>query len=149
VAVIGIGNVLLRDEGIGIHVIEAVKQALGEDTKDVCLLDAGTSPDVLLTVEPVKKLIIVDAAFGDCEAGSIYRFQIDDITATGGQMRSMHEISLGDWLHLRQTLGLGPEEVILFGLQPKEIDWGIEPSPEVAERIPEMVNLVLEEARKC
>ena len=149
VAVVGIGNMLLKDEGIGLHVIEAMKQTEACGAEDLCLLDAGTSPDVLLTLEAIKKLIVIDAAFGDCEPGSIYRFELDDIEPLGSHMQSMHDISLPEWLHIRKTLGLGPEEVIVFGVQPKEIEWGLEPSPEVAERIPEMVNLVLEEARIC
>ncbi len=149
VAVVGIGNVLLKDEGIGVHVIEAMKEALAGTTDDLCLLDAGSSPDVLLTLDQVNKLIVVDAASGDCEPGTIYRFQLDGMEAVGGQVRSMHEMSLAEWLQIRQTLGLGPKEVVVFGLQPKEIEWGLEPSAEVARRIPEVVNLVLEEARKC
>lgn len=148
VAVVGIGNVLLKDEGIGVHVIEAMKQALDDGTEDVCLVDAGTSPDVLLSLE-AKKLIVLDAAFGDCEPGTIYRFQLDDIEPIGSQARSMHEMNLAEWLHIRKVLGLGPREVVVFGLQPKEIGWGLEPSAEVARRIPDVVNLVLEEARKC
>jgi len=147
VAVVGMGNVLLKDEGIGVHVIEAMKEGGAAD--GLQLLDAGTSPDTLLSLEKLNKLIVVDAALGDCAPGTIYRFRLEDIQPVTAQARSMHDISLAEWLQIRRTLGLGPQEVVVFGLQPKDIEWGLEPSAEVAQRIPEVVNLVLEEARKC
>ena len=139
--VMGIGNVLLKDEGIGCHVV----QALGEvDLSDVEIIDGGTSSDVLQLSEDVDKLIIVDAVKGGGMPGQIYRFHIEDVTLEHKPLLSLHDISLIDSLKLMQ-LWHKIDEAVIIGIEPKDLGWGLELSPELRERIPRIIDAILAE----
>jgi hydrogenase maturation protease len=145
---VGVGNLLLKDEGIGVHVAHALKQMGLDNGRNLDILDGGTCPDVILSLDSVEKLIIVDAAEGNCEPGTIYRFRPGDVTGRA-EACSAHEVSLSHSLMMLDALGVKPKDVVIFGIQPKEVDWGLEPSVELAERIPEIARLVVEETTKC
>jgi hydrogenase maturation protease len=148
--VLGIGNILLKDDGIGVHVARALQDMEVENVDDVQVIDGGTCPDVILSLEKVDRLIIVDAAEGECEPGTVYRFRPEDLPRESNlEAHSLHEVSFTESLQMLDNLGLKPDNIIIFGVQPREIDWGLEPSNELTERIPEIVRLVLEETRKC
>jgi hydrogenase maturation protease len=143
IAVVGVGNLLLKDEGIGIHVVRALQESPLPD--GVVVIDGGTSPDVLDYLEPADKLVIIDAAEAGGEPGAIYRFRPDDVTLETGEAISLHELGLISSLKTMSLLGKTPPEVIIIGIQPKEIDWGMELSPELKEKVPEIVRVVLKE----
>ena len=143
VAVVGVGNLVLKDEGIGVHVAHALQEL---DLPDgVSVIDGGTSPDVLDYLEPADKLIIIDAAEGGDSPGTIYRFHPDDLTLESRELISLHELGLMSSLKMMSLLGKAPQEVIIIGVQPKEIDWGTELSTELQEKIPEIINVALKE----
>lgn len=143
VAVVGVGNLVLKDEGIGVHIAHALQEL---DLPDgVAVIDGGTSPDVLDYLEPADKLIIIDAAEGGDSPGTIYRFHPDDLTLETGELISLHELGLMSSLKMMSLLGKAPQEIIIIGVQPKEIDWGMELSPELQEKVPEIVRIVLTE----
>jgi len=73
IVVIGVGNLLLKDEGIGIHAVQALQEL--DFPPDVKLIDGGTSPDIIAYTRAGDKLIIVDAAKAGGEPGTIYRFK--------------------------------------------------------------------------
>jgi len=138
--ILGIGNVLLRDEGIGCHIVRALKEI---PLSNVRVIDAGTSPDVLF-FEDADKLIVVDAAKGGGTPGEVYRFKLDDMALEWKSFLSLHEIGLVDNLLLMKLLhNIG--ETIIIGIEPKEIDWGLELSPELQEKIPQIVEVILAE----
>jgi hydrogenase maturation protease len=143
VAVIGMGNMLLKDEGIGAHIAHALQELdLPQGTQ---IIDGGTSPDVLDYLEPAAKLIVIDAAEGGGTPGAIYRFRPEDLTTETGKLISLHELSLISSLKMTKLLKKEPQEVIIIGVQPKEIDWGTELSAELQAKIPEIVEVVLKE----
>lgn len=143
VAVVGVGNLVLKDEGIGVHIAHALQEL---DLPDgVAVIDGGTSPDVLDYLEPADKLIIIDAAEAGGTPGTIYRFHPDDLTLETGELISLHELGLMSSLKMMSLLGKAPQEIIIIGVQPKEIDWGMELSPELQEKVPEIVRIVLTE----
>jgi len=148
VAVLGVGNLLLKDEGIGVHVAHTLKEMGLDSGANLNILDAGTCPDVILSLDSVDKLIIVDAAEGNCEPGTIYRFRPGDV-ASSAEACSAHEMSFSHSLMMLDVLGAKPKDVVIIGVQPKEVDWGLEPSVELAQRIPDIVRLVVEETKKC
>jgi hydrogenase maturation protease len=143
IAVVGVGNLLLKDEGIGIHVVRALQELSLPD--GVVIIDGGTSPDVLDYLEPADKLVIIDAAEAGGVPGAIYRFRPDDVTLETGEAISLHELGLVSSLKTMSLLGKTPPEVIIIGIQPKEIAWGMELSPELKEKVPEIVRAVLKE----
>lgn len=145
VAVVGVGNLLLKDEGIGVHVAHALqKLALPHGVK---IVDGGTSPELLDYVETSEKLIIIDAVETGDTPGSVYRFRLDDLTTEASELISVHELNLISRLKMMRLLGKEPPETVIIGVQPKEIDWGTELSAELQEKIPEIGRVVLKEIR--
>ena len=139
--VLGIGNTLLRDEGIGCHVANALAEI---PLPDVEIIDAGTCPDVWQFIEDTDKLIIVDAVKGGGMPGQIYRFHLEDITLEQKPLLSMHDIGLVDNLilmQLRQNIG----ETVIIGVEPKDINWGLELSPELQGKMSQIIDTVLSE----
>jgi hydrogenase maturation protease len=139
--IVGIGNLLLSDEGIGCHVAQALE---GVSPPNVEVIDAGTCGDVSRLVEDADKLVIVDAARGGGTPGQIYRFHPEDITPERKPLLSVHDMSLLDSMMLvRAWRDVG--ETVIIGVEPKELGWGLELSPEVREKMPEIINAVLSE----
>jgi len=143
VVVFGAGNLLLKDEGIGVHIAHALKELNLPDGVEV--IDGGTSPDLLAYLEPADRLIIIDAVQARSEPGTIYRFHPDDLTTDSGGLMSLHEAGVMSGLRMMSLARNKPEEVIIIGIQPKEIDWGTELSPELEGKVPEIVRAVLKE----
>lgn len=143
IVVIGVGNLLQKDEGIGIHTVKALEEM--EMPDNVTIIDGGTSPDILACTRGGDKLIIIDAARAGGEPGAIYRFQPDDIVAESGETLSVHELGVPQNLRLMLLSGDEPSEVVIIGIEPKEIDWGIELSPELEMKIPEIISVVIKE----
>lgn len=139
--VLGIGNVLLKDEGIGCHVVHALD---GLSLPDVETIDGGTCPDVLELVEDVDKLVIVDAVMGGGMPGQIYRFRPEEVELEWKPFLSLHDTSLIDSLKLMQ-LRHGIGEAVIIGIEPKELDWGLELSPDLQKKMPQIIDAVLEE----
>ncbi|MCK5123812.1 MAG: HyaD/HybD family hydrogenase maturation endopeptidase [Dehalococcoidia bacterium] len=139
--VLGIGNTLLRDEGIGCHVANALAEI---PLPDVEIIDAGTCPDVWQFIEDTDKLIIVDAVKGGGMPGQIYRFHPEDVTLEQKPLLSMHDIGLVDNLvlmQLRQNIG----ETVIIGVEPKDINWGLELSAELQGKMSQIIDTVLSE----
>ncbi len=139
--VLGIGNTLLKDEGIGCHVAHALEAI---SLPDVQILDGGTCPDLLQFLEDTDKLIIVDAVEGGGTPGQIYRFHLEDITLEKKPLLSLHDTSLVDDLILTQPWHK-INETIIIGVEPKEINWGLELSPELQEKMPHIIDAILSE----
>jgi len=139
--VLGIGNALLRDEGIGCHVAHALEEI---PLPDIKIIDGGTCPDVLQFVEDADKLVIVDAVKGGGTPGQIYRFHLEDITLEQKPFLSLHDVGLVDNLMLIQ-LWHNISEAVIIGVEPREINWGLELSPELQEKMPQIIDTILSE----
>jgi len=139
--VLGIGNVLLRDEGIGCHVAHALEEI---PLPDVKIIDGGTCPDVLQFLEYTDKLVIVDAVKGGGTPGQIYRFHLKDITLEQKPFLSLHDVGLVDNLMLMQPWH-NISEAVIIGVEPREINWGLELSPELQEKMPQIIDTILSE----
>ena len=147
ILVLGIGNILLCDEGVGVRVIEQMQKMHLPD--DVELVDGGTAgADLLDVLAERRKVIVIDAVQADCEAGSVLQFTADDLVRPDGVGMSLHELGLGEALTMTKQLGCAPEEVIVFGIKPKELGCGLELSREIAASVPKVIKLVLAEIAK-
>jgi hydrogenase maturation protease len=139
--VLGIGNILLKDEGIGCHVVHALE---GIPLPDVQIMDGGTYPDVMQLLEDTDKLVIVDAVKGGGLPGQIYRFHLEDVTLEQKPFLSLHDMGLVDNLilmKLRHSIG----ETVIIGVEPREIEWGLELSPELQKKMPQIIDAILAE----
>jgi hydrogenase maturation protease len=147
IAVLGIGNLLLQDEGIGVHLVEKLSDIM--DNPDIKIIDAGTYPDFLSLVEDnLDKLIIVDAVKNGDTPGTIYRFDFDVVDLKGAPPFSVHDIGVVDSLRTMALFNKQPKSTVVIGIEPKIIDFGLELSPEVEEKLPKIIDLVLHEIKQ-
>lgn len=138
IVVLGIGNTLLADEGVGVHVIERLRSEY-PDSDELEFVDGGTLSFTLADVMAgTDQLIIIDAAELDSPPGSISLFKneaLDDYLGRG-KRRSVHEVGLLDLLAITHLTGDLPARRALIGIQPQKVDWGESPCDEVAAAIP-------------
>lgn len=142
--VVGVGNLLLSDEGVGIHV---VKQLMGMALPpEVEVIDGGVSGLGLMgTLVGADRLIVIDAVRAGEAPGSIYRFGTEDLTKYPERYKmSVHEISIVEVLHLSMLLGRTPKTTII-GVEPRSLEMGMDLSPEIHARVPRIIELVFEE----
>ena len=144
ILVLGIGNILLSDEGIGVHVIEALQ---GTDLPgNVELVDGGTAgADLIDVLSDRRKVIVVDAMDANCEPGSILRLRPTDLMPQASASVSLHEIGLLETLQMVAHIGSAPDEVVIFGVKPKRLAPGLELSEELKASVPRVVESVLAE----
>lgn len=142
VCVLGVGNSLLQDDGIGVHVIAALRTDFHGDWPGTgCepeLIDAGTVGLALLPIiEDATMLVVVDATELGQPPGAVRVFrdgQIDRLLS--GKRRTVHELALADLFAAAALRGRTPARRALIGIQPGCTDWGLHPTPAVAAAIP-------------
>lgn len=144
IAVLGIGNLLLSDDGVGVHVIKKLQEEY-EFPDSVELIDGGTKGlDLLPLFEGKDKILIVDAANFRKEPGTIDTVEGDKIPAFLSSKLSVHQIGLPDTLFAAKLMDITPAEMSLIGIQPKSMETGIELSEEIKDRMEQLINKVLE-----
>ena len=122
---------------------------------NVEVIDGGTAGlDMLLSQESLGKLVVVDATRAGKKAGTIYKArlkagEIDKLTRIFSRDEdlkiSSHQFGLIDALAAAEKMNCAPREIVIIGVEPKEINYGLELTEQVRRRIPEIVNTVLEE----
>ncbi len=147
VAVLGVGNILLSDDGAGVHVLKELEKC--GLPQGVELLEGGTAGmDLLYLVEEVDSLIVVDSVDAGAEPGTIFKFNPNDISLIPGAHNfSLHQPGLIETMNAGRVLCKLPPQVTIFGIQPKCVDWGLDLSPELQVQIPELALLVAKEVR--
>jgi len=139
--VLGIGNVLLRDDGAGVHAATQLKAAVGLKGDSVRVLDAGTLSFALLPdVQDSAALIVIDAAREGLEPGTVTVREdvaMDVFVRRSG--RSVHEVGLADLLDMARLSGHLPLRRALIGIEPGVVEWGVECTPAVAAALPAAV----------
>jgi hydrogenase maturation protease len=144
--VLGIGNLLMRDEGVGPHAVRAL--AAGRLPEGVECMDGGTlGADLLDAIADRRKLIVIDAVSADARPGSVFKYALDDFEPGAGAV-SLHECGVLETLGMAGMLGCAPEEVVIFGVQPGDVRLGLSLSPDVAGAIPRLLEAVLAEAAR-
>jgi hydrogenase maturation protease len=148
IIVLGLGNPLMSDEGIGVCVVERLqKQAAKFPHAE--FIDAGTGGmNVLHLIANRKKAVIVDCAMMGEKPGTIKRFTPDDIKSVKQISHlSLHDVDILKVLELSRQLGECPEEVIIFGIEPAKIEQGGTTSAIIAAMIDEYVEIVAQSLR--
>jgi len=137
IAVVGIGNSLLTDDGAGIHTLE--RFAEGNEDDDVNCLDGGTVGLALLDrLENLNGLIALDAMKLGKEPGAITVLLGEDMDShLRNQHGSVHEVGLSDLMDAMRLRGELPDNRALIGIEPEDMDWGTEPTAAVAAALPE------------
>lgn len=137
ILVLGLGNTLLSDDGIGVHVVEALRAEYAERA-DIDFRDGGTLGLALLPdVESSSALILVDAAEVGASAGDVRCYVGPDMDARLlGKKRTAHEVAAADLLDAAALTGMRPERRALVAVQPASTEWGLAPTPPVQSAIP-------------
>jgi hydrogenase maturation protease len=144
ITVLGIGNLLLKDEGVGVHLVQKLASIVSD--ANVNIIDAGTYPDFLSLVDDsTDKLIIIDAVKAGDKPGTIYRLTLDELDLDSTSPVSLHEIGVLDSLKIMALFDRLPKSTVIIGIEPKTIDFGLEPSPELEDKLSDMIKLVLQE----
>ena len=141
IAVVGIGNSLLTDDGAGIHTLE--RFAKENDDEGVCCLDGGTVGLALLDrLADLNGLVALDAMKLGKEPGAVTVLVGKDMDShLRNQHGSVHEVGLSDLMDALRLSGQLPENRALIGIEPEDMDWGTEPTQTVAAAIPEAAAL--------
>ncbi|RJX19176.1 MAG: hydrogenase maturation protease [Ammonifex sp.] len=143
--VLGVGNILLQDEGAGVHTVRELMKR--KYPPEIEFVDGGTAGlDLLYLIEEASHLIIIDAVNGEAEAGTIFKFNPEDVEERFLPVKgnSLHDFGIMEMLHLGKSMGVLPQTVI-YGIQPAAIEWGMALTPKVAAALPRLIKLVEEE----
>ena len=143
ITVLAVGNLLLQDDGVGIHALRELEKL--ELPPEVELVDGGTAGvDLLPIIEEAENLIVIDAVRGGCEPGAVYRLPWEALQETREEALSLHQVGFLEVMELAAYRGCAPSAVII-GIEPAVIDWGLELSPAVARVLPKVVEVVCRE----
>ncbi len=143
--IVGLGNPLRGDDGVGVRVAEILAgQPLPPGVE---VVDGGTGGlELVNLLEGWPRVVLVDAAHVGKAPGEFLRFTPRDVRLSGrDEPISVHEAGLEDALLLAQVLGVMPDEVIVYGVEPASLDWRPALSPALEAALPELVQAVLEE----
>ena len=147
VTVLGIGNIILRDEGFGVRAVEYLEEHY-RFSSDVRLLDGGTlGPELLHFLTGTEKLLILDAVSGDGAPGTVYRFEDDAIMAHFQEKVSSHEIGIQDVLAWLTVTDRAIPNVVVLGMQPYDLSAGLTLSPAMEAALPAFAQRAAEELR--
>ncbi len=137
---LGLGNVLLTDDGVGVHVLHALRSdfAPAGESPSIRLCDGGTLGLELLTeLEDVDSLIVIDATRFGASPGSVRVFVDAEMDKQlRGVRSSVHEVALTDLIAAAQLTERAPARRALVGIQPESLQWGTEPTSAVQAAIP-------------
>ncbi|MDT8300804.1 MAG: hydrogenase maturation protease [Sedimentisphaerales bacterium] len=146
ILIICLGNPLMRDEGIGIRLASELVVHLAENPH-VEVMDLGTGGlSVMHAIDGREKIIFVDCAIMGQTPGLICRFTPGQVSSKKIRMRySLHEGDLLNTIELSRRLGECPEDLVIFGIEPKEISDGQGLTSELENNIPQYVQTILKE----
>jgi hydrogenase maturation protease len=145
--VLGLGNVLLGDDGAGPAVVAALRDRY-DPAAGTLLLDGGTLGLSLLPyLEDARRVILVDAVAADAPAGTLVRLEGDDVGPVVATRLSPHQVGVADLLEGARWHEREPAQLILLGVVPESIELGVGLSAPVRLALPELIDLVCAEAR--
>ena len=148
VTILGVGNVILRDEGFGVRVAEYL-DAHYDFPEEVQVVDGGTlGIELTQYVTGTKKLLVIDSINGGEKPGTRFHFHNDAIMEHFQDKLSAHEVGIQDVLALLTVTGHKIPEVVVLGAQPYDLEAGVELSPEMKELLPEVAEEALSVLRK-
>ncbi len=138
--VLGLGNLLNRDEGLGVQALKLLDAQLGEQS-EFELLDGGVlGLNLLMIVEDCSHLLILDAVNAGQPAGTIVELRKEQIPLYSGVKLSQHQVTFQEVLGLAKMRGYLPENLHLIGIQPEDLSIGLELSPTVERALPGVID---------
>jgi hydrogenase maturation protease len=146
--VLGIGNVLLQDEGVGIHVLDELRRRFVFD-EAVELLDGGTAGvELLRYLDGRDHILIVDAVAAGHPPGTVFRVEGADVPRMFHIRISPHQIGLSDVLATAMLSDALPGDMVMFGVEPETMTTGLALTPTVEASLDKLVGAVVDELRR-
>jgi hydrogenase maturation protease len=141
--ILGVGNLLMSDEGVGVHVIQKLV-ADYQLPEQVQILDGGTlGMDLLYYLEGVENLLLIDAVQAHKEPGALIRLEGDDVPAFLSIKISPHQLGVPDMLAAAKLKGIYPPRIVLWGVQPERLELGLDLSPKVESKVDTIIENIL------
>jgi hydrogenase maturation protease len=145
---LGIGNILLKDEGVGVHVVNAMKEGC-TFSPEVEIIDGGTlGLDLLPFIEGKEGLLIIDAVNFGKAPGYIGILENEEIPSTMFTRMSVHHIGLADVLFSAELLDIKPAHICLIGIQPQSLDVGLDMTDCIAGKVEELITLAISKLKE-
>lgn len=147
VTILGIGNTLYTDEGVGVHALPLVQELLKDrQENEVEIIEGATDGIKLLApVEETEYLIIIDAINAGKEPGTIITIKNDEIPNYFGIKMSIHQVGFQEVLFAARIRECLPKEMIMFGIQPESLQLGVELTDTVKDKLPELAKMIKEQ----
>jgi hydrogenase maturation protease len=140
---IGLGNLILGDEGVGVHAMRRLERDYGFAPR-VELVDGGTSGlDLLPLLKGQRRLLLIDALAADAPPGTIRIIRNQAIRTALTEKVSLHHLGIADLLALAELLGDAPPEIVLIGIVPERLAMGLGLSERLRECMPEIIGTAL------
>jgi hydrogenase maturation protease len=147
ILVLGLGNILLQDDGLGVRTLEQLK-ARYRLPQEVQVMDGGVlGLDLLPYLDKVAGLLIIDAVRTGQPPGSLVRLEDESISAALALKVSSHQVGLQELLATSHFLGTLPPRVVLWGMEPTALEWSVDLSPLVETLLDDLVDAVAQELR--
>jgi hydrogenase maturation protease len=144
VAVLGIGNILQGDDGVGVRVVRELEKAAPPSGPD--LYDGGTAPfDMIEVFLEHDRVIIVDCVTAGDEPGTVHRVTPEVLAGIESGSRFAHGLGVPETVRIARDLGC-EAEVVVLGVEPAEIGWSLDLSDPVEMAVPRLVDAVRVEA---
>lgn len=146
--ILGIGNPIMSDDAVGGRIVQCLQQRY-RFPAGVRLLDGDTLGTALLHhLDGVSRLLVVDAVETGGPPGTLTRLANDQIPGVITAKLSPHQLGLSDLLAVAALHGCAPQEVVVWGVQPENLEMGLDLSPPVAAQMESLTAGVLEELRR-
>jgi hydrogenase maturation protease len=144
ILVVGVGNSVMGDDGLGVRALEALRSRELPDHVDT--VEAGTALlDALPDLKEYDKVVLIDAIAADEQSVNVLRNP--PLARSPERAFSLHEMGIGEALGLQRLVDGGLPEIVIMGIRPQRIEISTELSRDVASRLPELVEAVLDEIR--
>lgn len=143
--ILGVGNILLGDEGIGIRVVEELENRFSFP-EEIMLLDGGTAGiELLRYIEGRDLLIVIDAMRAGLAPGTVFKVEGDDVAKRFMTKISPHQIGLSDLLAAGILTDQIPKQILLFGVEPEQLETGIALSDCVEASLEKIIGAIFDE----
>ena len=145
--VLGLGNILMMDEGIGVHAVhELLKEKDRWPEEDLELIDGGTfTQDIFYIFVEYERILVLDVVKAGNKPGTIYRLSENDLRQDEKQTLSLHDIDLLDSLSMAELVSGKKPELHVLGIEPEKINWDMKLTPTLEALFPQYVELARRE----
>ena len=142
VTILGIGNLLMGDEGVGIHALSTLQESY-TFSPVINFIDGGTiGIDLIPYFEECKKMIIIDAVDSQEKAGYIISLENEEIHYRFNTKLSLHHAGLSDVLSIIKLQEIRAPDMLLIGVQPEKVEMGLELSKTVGDKMPQILKTI-------